>query len=132
MSNEIVSEAARKRLNFKNWEAKNKEKRLEYKRKWKSENPEKLKIVQRRTQLKNKYGITLEQYDEILIAQGGHCFFCDRTPAQERYGVLAVDHCHETGRIRGLLCMTHNRAIGVFGDNEEGLLKALNYVRGKK
>jgi Recombination endonuclease VII len=63
--------------------------------------------------------------------QDGHCFFCDRTPDQERYGVLCVDHCHETGRIRGLLCITHNRSLGVFGDNEQGLLKVLAYVRGK-
>lgn len=128
---EVLTEAARKRINFKNWDAKNKEKRKEWRRVWKSENKDKLKISQRKTQLKKKYGITVQEYDKILTAQGGHCFFCDRTPDQERYGVLNVDHDHSTGRVRGLLCMTHNRALGVFGDNEEGLIKALSYVQGK-
>ncbi len=120
-----------KRINFKNWDAKNKDKRKEYKHKWKLENPEKLKIHSRRTQLKRKYGITLEKYNELLLSQDGHCVFCDRTPSQERYGVLTIDHDHKTGKIRGLLCITHNRSLGVFGDDEEGLLKALAYVRGK-
>jgi hypothetical protein len=120
-----------KRINFKNWEANNKHRRKDWKRKWKLENPDKLKIHARRAQLKRKYNITLEKYNELLSLQNGHCFFCDRTPEQERYGVLCVDHCHKTNRIRGLLCITHNRSLGVFGDNEEGLLKALTYVRGE-
>lgn len=128
---EVLTEAARKRINFKNWDAKNKERRKEWRKIWKSENKDKLKISQRKTQLKKKYGITIKEYDDILIAQNGHCFFCDRTPDQERYGVLHVDHDHKTGRVRGLLCMTHNRALGVLGDDEEGLIKALNYVQGK-
>lgn len=124
-----ISPAVRKRINFKNWDAKNKDRRKEWRRIWKSENKDKIKISQRKTQLKKKYGITLEQYDAMLLKQDGHCVFCDRTPEEERYGVLSVDHCHKTGRIRGLLCMVHNRAIGAFGDDEEGLLKAIAYIK---
>ena len=126
-----LSKAVQKRLNFKKWDAENKDRRKEWKKKWKKENPEKIKEHSRKAQLKRKYGITLEKYKELLWLQDGHCVFCDRTPDQERYGVLCVDHDHKTGKIRGLLCITHNRALGVFGDNEEGLLKALRYVRGK-
>lgn len=125
----LEEEKIRKRRNFKNWEAKNKNRRKEWKRKWKEENPEKLKLSQRKVQLKRKYGITIEKYEELLQKQNGHCAFCNKTPDQERYGVLSVDHDHVTGKIRGLLCMTHNRALGVLGDNEEGLLKALDYVK---
>ena len=126
----IEDKVSSKRINFKNWEAKNKAKRDTYRRIWKTENPEKLKISQRRTQLKKKYGLSLEDYDKLLLLQGGHCALCNKTPDGERYGVLAVDHCHKTNRIRGLLCDIHNRALGAFGDNEEGLLKAITYING--
>jgi len=130
----VSEEKIRKRQNFKKWYAKNRDKKLAYLKQWKKENPEnpeKSKERARRHQLKMKYGITPEKYKEMLWLQGGHCIFCDRTPDQERYGVLTVDHDHKTGRVRGLLCITHNRSLGVFGDNEEGILKVLAYVRGK-
>ena len=79
---------------------------------------------------KRKYGITLEQYEAMPEQQGGLCALC-KTPRNERYGVLNVDHCHSTGRVRGLLCTPCNHALGVLGDNPEGLSRALNYVKGK-
>lgn len=127
-----LSRVIQKRINFKNWDAKNRDRRKEWRAKWKEENPEKLKAHARKHQLKMKYGITPEKYNELLLIQNGHCVFCDRTPEQERYGVLTIDHDHKTGKIRGLLCITHNRSLGVFGDNEEGLLKVLAYVRGER
>ena len=79
----------------------------------------------RRTALKSAlklyYGITLDEYDAMLEKQGGHCALCDRTE-------LVVDHCHETGRFRGLLCRPHNVAIGALGDNTYGLQRALEYL----
>ena len=72
----------------------------------------------------------MEEYGAMLLAQGGHCFLCDRTPDQERYGYLNVDHCHETGRIRGLLCTVHNSAIAALGDSAEGLMRAVAYLNG--
>lgn len=102
---------------------------IERKRKWKLANPEKLKLSGRKAQLKRKYGITIEDYNRMLLAQNGHCALCDKTPEDERDKVLSVDHCHETRRVRGLLCNIHNRALGAFGDNEEGLLKAIAYLK---
>lgn len=72
---------------------------------------------------------TAVDYFACLEAQRGHCALCGRTPDQERFGKLHVDHCHETGAIRGLLCMTHNQTLGKLGDNEAGLMRALEYVR---
>jgi len=58
--------------------------------------------------LQIKYGITAEDRARILEAQGGGCAIC-----QERSGRLCVDHCHETGRVRGLLCISCNTKVYV-------------------
>jgi hypothetical protein len=80
--------------------------------------------------LKTKYGITPEVYDARLIEQNGVCALCPRTPAEERFKRLEVDHCHTTMRFRGLLCKSCNTSIGKLGDDEAGLLRALEYIRG--
>lgn len=85
---------------------------------------------QRRTRLKYRHGITPEEYDALISRQFGHCFFCSRTPDVEPHGVLCVDHDHATGRVRGLVCRVHNRALANFGDDIEGFERALSYVRG--
>lgn len=74
--------------------------------------------------LKN-YGLTEKDYLQLFFNQQGKCLICD----QERK--LQVDHCHETNKVRGLLCMSCNVGLGMLGDNEEGLQKAIKYVRGE-
>lgn len=59
--------------------------------------------------LKNKYGLTVAEYDTMLAMQGGVCRLCKRPPGKVR---LAVDHDHVTGRNRGLLCSACNRRLG--------------------
>jgi hypothetical protein len=115
------------------WQKENREKRAAYMRKWQADSrasdPEEYSRRVRRTVLKRRYGITPEDYEAMLLAQCGHCALCDRTPAQERYGHLNVDHCHATGKVRGLLCTPHNHALGKLGDSEAALLRALAYIR---
>jgi hypothetical protein len=122
------------KANYDDWRVANKEKRNEYARKWhankRATDPKTHAKKVRRSILKRRYGITPEQYETMLAAQGGHCALCDRTPADERFKHLSVDHCHGTGHVRGLLCMSCNQAIGKLGDDENGLLRALNYLRG--
>lgn len=78
---------------------------------------------------KHRYGISLQEYDAMLAAQGGHCVFCAATC--ERGGKrLSVDHDKVTKRVRGILCRRHNSALGTFGDTEAGILRALAYLRG--
>lgn len=89
------------------------------------------KATGRRAYLKRRYKLTPEEFDALLGKQGGHCALCHRTAKDEKKGRLNVDHCHKTGRIRGLLCTPHNRAIGNLGDDEEGLARALAYVHGR-
>ena len=65
-----------------------------------------------------RYGITLEEYEEMLDEQGGTCACCDAEPSErDRGGRLAVDHCHETGRVRALLCQGCNLAVGHLKDD---------------
>ncbi len=79
----------------------------------------------RRSHLKAKYGLTLEQYDDMLDRQGGGCAICDEPPGDT---ALHVDHCHDTGRIRGLLCFRCNSALGNLRHDPEVIGRALEYV----
>lgn len=72
------------------------------------------------------YGITIDQYDQLLRAQGGRCKTC---PSTGGYRSLCVDHCHETGRIRGLLCYRCNMALGLCHDDATQLVKLADYLQ---
>jgi hypothetical protein len=86
------------------------------------------KVHRRRIMLRFRYGITHADYEQLLTKQGGHCALCDRTPEMEYYGKLAVDHDHVADRVRGLLCMQHNQALGKLGDTVESIRKVLEYL----
>jgi hypothetical protein len=73
-------------------------------------------------QLKAKYGITDEDYDAMAEAQGYRCAIC------ESDAPFVVDHCHQTGRVRGLLCHNCNVGLGHFKDNPQILTAALQYL----
>ena len=79
--------------------------------------------------LQRLYGITSEDYDEILESQGRVCGKCKRSPPDHRKKFLAVDHCHKTGKVRGLLCDNCNRGIGLLGDTVESLTEAVEYLK---
>jgi hypothetical protein len=77
-----------------------------------------------------KYGLTPEMYDTKLADQGGVCAACGLAErAKNQHGIvsLAVDHDHDTGQIRGLLCMACNRALGMLGDCYERVLNLAIY-----
>jgi hypothetical protein len=95
---------------------------------WRRDNPERTKAINRRVKLKKNFGITPEQYDEMLAAQGGVCASCSTDKPGGPYGIFAVDHDHSTGKVRGLLCKNCNLAIGMLGDSAEGVRKALAYL----
>jgi hypothetical protein len=85
------------------------------------------KLRQRAGHLKRKYGITIEQYDAMLEAQGGGCFICGRPPREDIS--LHVDHDHFTGEIRGILCFRCNNALADFQEDPILLAKAAAYPR---
>ena len=72
------------------------------------------------------YGIDVPDYERILEEQGGGCYVCGKKPEPKR--ALDIDHDHDTGKVRGLLCSNHNRAIGLMGDDLLTLIKALEYL----
>lgn len=84
------------------------------------------KLARRKWALENLYGLSLEGYDKMLERQGGVCSICKRQPEA---GVnLAVDHDHQTGKVRGLLCQKCNRSIGSLGENLTTLRAAISYL----
>ena len=81
--------------------------------------------------LKERYGINLEEYNRLFAIQNGMCALCNREETSTRNNkpkLLAVDHCHKTGKVRGLLCQNCNTALGLFNDSIEILEKAKKYL----
>ena len=77
---------------------------------------------------KRVYGITEEQYAEMLERAGGVCEICGRVPSEVSSKGACVDHCHETGKVRGILCIPCNTGIGNLRDDPAVLRKALSYL----
>ena len=92
--------------------------------------PERFLNIERKSKFKRHYGISLEQYDEMLENQGGGCAICGTTKPSERTKYFAVDHCHSTSKVRGLLCSKCNRGLGLFNDKPERLKAAAKYLIG--
>lgn len=107
------------------WHAKaeNKAKQKEVKKAYYADNKEAFL----NTLLKKAQGISWAQYEVLLNEQGGVCFICKEKCASGRR--LAVDHCHKTGVIRGLLCGRCNCGIGNLQESEDIFLNAIQYLR---
>lgn len=86
-----------------------------------------VKIRNRKSKLKRAFGLTVQQYDEMLVAQGGRCALCGSDFPGGR-GRFVVDHCHDTGKIRGLLCNLCNVGLGALRDSPQLLQKAIHYL----
>ncbi|MBU6533853.1 endonuclease VII domain-containing protein [Streptomyces sp. NPDC057245] len=74
--------------------------------------------------LKRQYGITETERDALIASQGGVCCICLAAPAAH------VDHCHETGRVRGVLCFSCNAALGQLKDRPDAIRRAAAYLEG--
>lgn len=84
--------------------------------------------MQRERQLAAKYGLTVAEFDAMLAAQGGGCAICSSAVNPDTNS-LAVDHCHSTGKVRGILCGLCNKAIGLLRDDPLLLERAVIYLR---
>lgn len=93
-------------------------------------NPSRVRGWRRKRNLKIKYNLTPEEFAQMLAAQGGVCALCKTTESHGRYGCFVIDHDHDTGRVRGILCNQCNLALGQLGDSEDGILRAIAYLRG--
>lgn len=77
-------------------------------------------------ELKKKYGITLETYRSECDKRNNVCDICDK-----QVKTLHVDHCHNTMKIRGYLCGSCNRALGLFQESKDNLIKAITYLESQ-
>lgn len=96
---------------------------------WSDRNKAKKKKSNHAARLKRRYGLTPDQVDVMRTAQDGACAICERP-----VDALAIDHCHETGRVRGLLCPPCNRALGFFErfqnpTEAKWIAKAIDYLK---
>ena len=105
---------------------------------WKNSNKQNVSKHNKRYDIKKRFGLTLEEYDLISLRfwteQNGCCAICGfeatsygKATAKDK-NTLHLDHCHKTGKIRGLLCMKCNSALGYFGDSSDTLYKAYIYL----
>ena len=118
----------RRRIWLRNNPEKGKQYNSRGKAKMKAKDPLGVRIRQFKSDIWKLYRLTIEEFDRMLIAQSGRCLICG-------WGMTAlnepcVDHDHETGRIRGLLCATCNGGLGQFFDSVELLAKAIEYLKG--
>jgi hypothetical protein len=129
----------KKREDIKEWRKKNPEKRAEQKKR----SYEKHKEHQRQKSkdwyhtnkdryrdgaMLRKYGITLEQFNSLREGQNYCCAICGAHESENAQG-LVIDHCHEAGNVRKLLCTPCNVGLGMFKDNPELLIKAADYLK---
>ena len=122
------------------WSLANPEKKAESNRKWVKENPEKdiesKKAWERRNPNKvkehnlSKYGLTLELYEQLSGEQNNVCAVCKETCTT--WPRLSVDHCHETGKVRGLLCSRCNLAVGQLRNNPTFARSLAEYLEASR
>lgn len=82
----------------------------------------------RRYKLKGRYGITEQDYSRMLAEQGGKCAICATDDPKSRYGVMHIDHCHKSGKVRALLCNPCNTLLGKVERSPVGLEAFSAYV----
>lgn len=138
----------------KQYREKNRDKRIAYGKKWRIENHDYLRAkqneyektrnakpeIKERRQAKNfkyNYDTSIEWYNEKFAKQGGLCVICGKpeTVVDVRTGqvrALSIDHNHETGKNRDLLCGDCNRGIGLFHENIEIIEKVIQYLKNHK
>jgi Recombination endonuclease VII len=109
------------------------EQRREYDREWRKVARTKDPMFDRKGSLKSCYGLTLEQYDAMVAAQEGRCAVCGTdTPGNARQKHWRIDHCHDNGHVRGLLCHACNTGLGSFKDDPDLLRAAIAYLEKHK
>lgn len=105
------------------------EKFRDYVKKWREENPDKIRAQHHRQKIK-RYGLTLNEYKALLETCSGKCWICGDRPEDPRN--FHIDHNHETNEVRGLLCIGCNVGLGAFRDDPSLLSRAIDYLSRSK
>lgn len=111
--------------------AKQKEYDKAYWKKWSGRNIEKLKLRDKSYNLKKKFNMTIEDYQELKKQQNGKCACCPKEFSSNGKD-LAVDHCHSTGKIRGLLCNECNTSLGLLKEDTQIIRNLIAYLDNSK
>lgn len=112
----------------KRWVLRNPGRMAELNREWNKKNPERRGVLNRKSRLSTNYGMTQSEYESMLAKQEGKCAICRTDTPTGKWKVFAVDHCHATGSVRGLLCNECNRGMGLLRDSAELLRRAADYL----
>ena len=132
---------------MREWRARNKEKNAEYQKeynkeyrkknleklninnkKWREANKEQDAVVMLKARLKRKYNLSIEEYETLIESQNNSCKVCGTHAKNNIKGKLYIDHCHTTGKVRGLLCMKCNSALGLLNDDKTLVQKLIDYL----
>jgi hypothetical protein len=102
----------------------------------KQRNAKRTQSLRRAWHLSRKYGLSPEEYRKLLDDQGNCCAICETNPptgkaTRKKNRRFAVDHCHATGKIRGVLCSNCNTLLGLAKDDVSILQKAINYLKSQ-
>src|ERR1035437_9773262 len=130
VKHKIKIKESNKQYNLKNKkeiDEHNKQYRIEQKEEIKKRNEQWNINNKRNLHLKRKYNITQEQYNELFNKQNGKCAICGKHQSELKKA-LGIDHDHETGKNRGLLCDKCNLLLGHANDNVQVLTQAINYL----
>lgn len=107
------------------------ERAREAQKRYNAKHPDRVRRRQRDHQLKRHYGMSVEQFEELLAKQGHKCAVCERDNSKDdAVGKRRwhVDHCHKTKNVRGVLCPACNMALGLLKDDTRVLQKAISYL----
>lgn len=110
----------------KDWRNENRERANAFQRLWRSENPDKVREYGRKSYLQIRYGLTEDDYLKMVSDREGKCDICGEVLE------LFVDHCHDTGYVRGLLCNLCNFSLGGFREDLNILMNAMRYLHYTK
>lgn len=110
---------------MRKWSSENRERANEIARKSHKKNSYKHVLKRREDHLKKSYNLTIEDYNNLLVKQNNKCYICGKLHECLKKG-LHVDHNHETGSIRGLLCSKCNGALGWYEKNKMVITEYLN------
>jgi hypothetical protein len=99
---------------------------LDQHKKWRAKNPEGYRLSNKKASMKIHYGLDHDRYEAMLADQGGKCRICG-----DAMNPPHVDHCHDTGRVRGLLCNACNLGIGFLHHSPERIRAAIAYLKSE-
>lgn len=99
-------------------------------KRWRDANPGAHRLAYVKGHVRRKYGLSWEDYTRLFDRQKGECALCQSGHDLLEVGGLCVDHDHDTGKVRGLLCKGCNSALGALGDSVRAIRHVLAYLEG--